>query len=80
MALSRELLLDYFEEQMGLDTSDIEDDTLLFSSSILDSFSLVDLMMFIEQETGIKIEPAEVTLDNLDSVERILRFVDSHSS
>lgn len=80
MALNRESLLNYFEEQMGLDTSDIEDDTLLFSSSILDSFSLVDLMMFIEQEGGIKIEPMEVNLENLDSIERILRFVDSHSS
>ena len=80
MALNRESLLNYFEEQMGLDTSDIEDDTLLFSSSVLDSFSLVDLMIFIEQEASIKIEPAEVTLDNLDSIERILRFVASHSN
>jgi acyl carrier protein len=36
--------------------------------------------MFIEQEGGIKIEPMEVNLENLDSIERILRFVDSHSS
>ena len=79
MAINRETLLEYFDEQMGLDTTEIDDQTLLFSSNVLDSFSLVDLMMFIEKEAGIKIEPSEVTLDNFDSVERIFNFVASHT-
>ena len=79
MALNRETLLEYFDEQMGLDTTEIDDQTLLFSSNVLDSFSLVDLMMFIEKEAGIKIEPLEVTLDNFDSMERIFNFVASHN-
>jgi len=78
MAINRETLLEYFDEQMGLDTTEIDDQTLLFSSNVLDSFSLVDLMMFIEKEAGIKIEPSEVTLDNFDSMERIFNFVASH--
>ena len=79
MAINRETLLEYFDEQMGLDTTEIDDQTLLFSSNVLDSFSLVDLMMFIEKEAFIKIEPSEVTLDNFDSVERIFNFVASHT-
>jgi len=79
MALNRETLLEYFDEQMGLDTTEIDDQTLLFSSNVLDSFSLVDLMMFIEKEAEIKIEPLEVTLDNFDSMERIFNFVASHN-
>ena len=38
---------------------------------------MVSLIIFIENSSGIKIKPTDVTLDNLDSVERILQFVES---
>jgi acyl carrier protein len=79
MALTREGLLNYFETRMGVNSADIQDETPLFSSNILDSFSMVDLIMFIEQESGTRVEPWEVTLDNLDSMKQILGFVDSKS-
>ena len=78
MALTRETLINYLNTKMGLDTSQIDDQTPLFSSALLDSFSMVDLIMFLEQEANFKIEPWEVNLDNLDSVSRILQFVASH--
>ncbi|MDY6992389.1 MAG: acyl carrier protein [Pseudomonadota bacterium] len=77
MALTSELLLDYLSQNMGLDSSQLDEKTLLFSSNLLDSFSMVDMIMFIEQEAGIKMEAGDVNLDNLDSIERILKFVHS---
>lgn len=79
MTLTREMILDYLGAQMGVDTEEVADDTLLFSSMLLDSFSMIDLIMFIEREAKIKVKPTEVNLDNLDSIERILRFVKSRS-
>jgi len=79
MVLTRESLLNYLSTELGLHTDEIDDDTLLFSSSLLDSFSMVDLIAFIEKEAAISISPTEVSLDNLDSVERILKFVQNHS-
>jgi len=72
--LTAEKLINYLIEEMGL--TDIDSNTLLFSSTLLDSFSMVDLIAFIERESEIKIAPTEVTLDNLDSVNRILAFVE----
>ena len=77
MALERESLRTYLRDRMGLDISNVHDDTPLFSSNLLDSFSMVDLIMFIEEKAGIRIQQADVTLDNLDSIARILRFVAS---
>jgi acyl carrier protein len=75
MALDREHLRRYLHERQGLEPGDFEDDTLLFSSGLIDSFSMVDLIMFIEDAAGMRVHPAEVTLDNFDSVNRILAFV-----
>jgi acyl carrier protein len=80
MALDREKLINYLSNDLGVETDELDDETPIFSSGLLDSFTMVDVIMFIEQEGGIKIEPMEVNLENLDSIERILRFVDSHSS
>ncbi len=75
MALSSAVLLGYFKERLGVDTEGVDDATPLFSSSLLDSFSIVELMAFIESEAGIRMDAWDVTLDNLDSVERILKYV-----
>jgi acyl carrier protein len=75
MALSSAILLGYFKERLGVDTDGVDDATPLFSSSLLDSFSIVELMAFIESEAGIRMDAWDVTLDNLDSVERILKYV-----
>jgi acyl carrier protein len=63
--------------KFGLDTEKIDDKAPLFTSGTLDSFSMVDLVMHLEQEGGFRMSPGEVNLDNLDSISRILEFVQS---
>ena len=80
MALTRESLIEYMEQEHGVDPSQIEsDDTELFSSGLLDSFSMVDMLTFIEDSASIKISTGDVNLDNLDSVGKILAFVGSQT-
>ena len=74
MAVTKDTLTSYLKDKIGVDTSTIDDQTPLFSSGLIDSFSLVDLMTFIETEGGFKLNPADVNLENLDTVERILTF------
>jgi acyl carrier protein len=77
MALDRDDLRRYLREKQGLAPEDFADDTMLFSSGLIDSFSMVDLIMFIEDAVGCRVHPADVTLDNFDSIERILAFVET---
>lgn len=76
MALTCQSLLEYFSSRMGVDTNGVDAETPLFSSNLLDSFSMVDLIMFIEKEGAIKMDVWDVTLDNLDSIARILQLVE----
>ena len=75
MPLDRELLLKYLEDNLGVDTAEVNEDTPLFSSGIIDSASMVDLIVFVESEASVKFGPDDITLDYLDSVSRILEFV-----
>lgn len=76
MSLSQEQLLEFFEYDLGIDVADITNETTLFSSGIIDSFALVSMMTFIETEANIRIGPADVTLENLDTIQRVLDYVD----
>ena len=76
MALTSQALMTYLESDLGVDTSDMDDSTALFSSGIVDSFALVSLITFLEQSGSFRMNPLDVNLDNLDSIERILEFVD----
>jgi len=75
MELSRDVLIAFIEEKALKPIDDLEDDTPLFSESVIDSFALVELILLIEQKCGIKVAPTEVALDNFDTIGRIMRFV-----
>ncbi|MGB1275861.1 MAG: acyl carrier protein [Nannocystaceae bacterium] len=76
MVLTRQILLEYLENHSHEDLKEVSDDTELFSTGIVDSFAMVELLMFLEKYTGSKLGPEDIDLDNLDSISRILKFVE----
>ncbi len=75
MSLNRDTIVDFLGSNLGVDTSQISDETPLFTNGNLDSFSMVDLVMMLETEGGFRMTPGEVTLDNLDSISQILGYL-----
>ena len=78
MSISTESIIDHLRDDSGVDTTDLTPETLLFSTGLVDSFAMVDLVGFIETSCGGKMKPSDVNLDNLDSIERILKYVQSN--
>lgn len=64
-------IADYIVENFELESEDLEQDTPLFSSSLLDSFAMVDLVSFIENQSGARFEVLDMHLGNLDSLDKI---------
>ncbi len=60
---------------VDIDESDLQKDDALFSSGIIDSFNLLDLVSFVENEWRIKVQPAHMSLDNWDSIQQIIEFI-----
>jgi acyl carrier protein len=72
--LDRDQLRAFLRDQLGLPTEDLADDDLLFSTGRLDSFSMVDLILFVEASLGRRMAAGDVRMDNLDSLSRILAW------
>jgi acyl carrier protein len=64
----------FIADQFSLDPSVVTPEIPLFSSSLLDSSSLVNVVAFLEDKTGIQVEADEITLENFDSIRAILAF------
>jgi acyl carrier protein len=59
------------------DANQLTDVTPLLSGGILDSIATVKLVVFLEQEFGVDVQPHEATTDNLETIGRIAAFIRS---
>lgn len=75
MDLNTRELVNFLGEQLGVDIAHVDAETPLFSSGIVDSAGMVSLIVFVESWANVRFAPEDVTLDNLDSIGRILAFV-----
>jgi acyl carrier protein len=55
----------------------IAPDEKLISSGLVDSFSLVDLGLFIEDTFGVRIEDTELNADTFDSLSQLAALIQS---
>ena len=74
----KEIVLEYVQEEYLEEDDDREVDmeTPLISGGIVDSFSMVSLKRFLENQYGIQIPDAEATPEAFDSVEKIVELVE----
>jgi acyl carrier protein len=76
----REAVLEYVIDEYVDEDDDIEvdADTALISSGIVDSFSMVSLKAFLENKYDIKIPDEDATPEAFDTVASIIQIVEKH--
>jgi len=75
----KDLILDYVKkEYLEDEDEDITYDTPLISSGYVDSFSMVSLLVFLENKFKIKIPPSKATPEAFDSVNNIVALVNQY--
>ena len=72
-------ILDILRDRLFLDTSTVDLATPLFSSGLIDSFSLATLIVELEGKADFRMEPLDITLENLDTIERMLQFINGRT-
>lgn len=65
----------FLRDELGIDVAGLTSEAPLFSSGLIDSFSLVTLLSYIEETFGFRVGPMDVSLDNFDSIDRITAYV-----
>lgn len=74
---TREELRKYITAELMRDANyQLRDDEALISGGLIDSFSLVELQLFIEQKFGVFIDDTELTTDAIDCLNDIVALVE----
>jgi acyl carrier protein len=61
---------------LGDDPASVPGSKSLIGSGIIDSTGVLELVCFLEEQYGISIADDDVVPENLDTVDRIVRFVE----
>lgn len=72
MELTARDVREFLGKKTRMDLQAMSDDAPLFSSGVIDSFVMIDLMRMLEQRTGARLAPED--LAELDSVQAIVAF------
>ena len=57
------------------DASQLDDDASLLERGIIDSTGVLEIVMFLEEQFGIKVKDSDMLPENFDMVDSIARFV-----
>jgi len=74
----KELVRKYVISEYLDEGDEITYDTPLISSGTVDSFSMVSLLVFLENKFKIKIPPQKATPEAFDSVNKIVALVNEY--
>ena len=66
----------FITDNFILDGDDLAGDASLTQQGVLDSMGVLELIMFVEERFGVKIPDEDTLPENLDSVDRIVRYVE----
>ena len=64
----------------GEKPSNLRDETPLRTSGVLDSVATLRLVSYIEERYGIEVEAHEAGVENFDSIQSIVSFINSKKS
>ena len=74
----RREILNRLRKSLRLDAT-FDEETPLFSTGLIDSLNVFDIICIVEEVIGMEIPVEDVTLDNFDTVERLLFYLDQQT-
>lgn len=66
------------DELLKSPDKEIQPDEPLISGGMIDSFSLVDLALFIEETYNVRIDDTELNADTFDTLNQLAALIESH--
>ena len=71
----RQFVIDNF--LFGQGNGNLRNDDSFLDKGIIDSTGVLELVVFLEEKFNIKIQDRELIPDNLDSINNLVRFVET---
>jgi len=74
-----EILSEYVRNESGY-KGDVDPEADLLEAKILDSFSVVQLVMFVQERFAVEFEAEDLTRDNLATLSNIVALIDKRKA
>ena len=72
----RTKIKNFLEENLEVDVSSLIDSEELFTSGLIDSFALIELLGFMENELHFTVNFADMTVDDFDTIDALVKLVE----
>jgi acyl carrier protein len=76
MTPTEQKLRQFIMDNFFLDESELLGDASLTRSGIIDSTGVMEVLLFLEEQFGIKVPDNEITPENLDTIDNLVRYLD----
>jgi acyl carrier protein len=73
-------LLTFVGDEVSLGDLVVEGDTDLLLTGAVDSLGVIRITQWLHDEVGIEVDPADVTLDNFQTVDRMVTYARSRGA
>ena len=73
----RKRVKEYIVTATLANVDNLEDDTLIFESGLLDSMGLLFLIEFLKEELEVETQDEELVVENFESINSIVAFIES---
>jgi acyl carrier protein len=67
-SVDRNEIRNYIQTMFACDLHDVSDDDSLFVSGTIDSLSLLEILSFIERESGVPIAIEDLSIEDVDTL------------
>jgi acyl carrier protein len=64
----RLLILEFLDDECGIDTAELTDEMPLFTSGMLTSLDAIRLLNFIELKGGVALQKNQISIGSIDSI------------
>ncbi len=77
MEMHQEIVNFLYDESLKQEFENLDYDDSLLELGIIDSVKMLDLINFIEEKFGIKVEDDDLYPENFDSINAIVNYIQS---
>lgn len=70
----------FVQEEVCITDIELSGDTDLLLTGAVDSLGVIRITQWLEDETGIEVDPADVTLENFQTIDRMLVYARSRGA
>lgn len=75
-----EKVLSILERLCGTDEVKSDRDINMFDNGLMDSLGFIELVLAMEEEFGLSVEPTEVQREEIDTPNKVINFIKSRKA